>query len=411
MPKNPYPAPAVTLSKVEARRFMLAHQYLWPPRTLAGKEGILELLGRIGCIQFDPVDVVGWNPNLVLQSRVAGFSAKLLDEMLYTDRILWDGWDKMQAVYQAADWPYFARHRAHARGIYEQDSRPEKSAWPLVVEALAERGPLSSIDFDHQEKMAWYWGIPTRTVRAAMEGLYSSGYIGVHHRVGTRRFFERVEKLLPAELLAAPEPNPSDQAYHDWHALRRIGSMGLTYPVTGESWYGIVGMKTTERQAALLRLYERKLILPVAIDDVPERTFFMRAVDLPTLRMVQTQAAPTPRAALIAPLDNLIWQRDAVRWIFDFDYVWEVYKPAALRKYAHYALPVLYGDRFVARCEPIFERKTRTLILRGWWWEEDVQPDEPMQAALQSAVRDFQAYLGAEQIRFENGTLAAVGTA
>ena len=49
--------------------------------------------------------------------------------------------------------------------------------------------------------------------------------------------------------------------------------------------------------------------------------------------------------AFIGPLDNLIWDRDLIRWLFEFDYTWEVYKPAAQRQYGHYVLPVLYGDR------------------------------------------------------------------
>ena len=77
----------------------------------------------------------------------------------------------------------------------------------------------------------------------------------------------------------------------------------------------------------------------------------------------------TPSAAFIGPLDNLIWDRDLIRWLFDFDYTWEVYKPAAQRKYGHYVLPVLYGDRFVARVEPIFDRKARVLTIVNWWWE------------------------------------------
>ena len=89
-----------------------------------------------------------------------------------------------------------------------------------------------------------------------------------------------------------------------------------------------------------------------------------------------------PAAAFIGPLDNLIWDRDLIRWLFDFDYTWEVYKPAAQRKYGHYVLPVLYGDRFIARVEPIFDRKARVLTIVNWWWEAGVEPDDAMVAAL-----------------------------
>ena len=72
---------------------------------------------------------------------------------------------------------------------------------------------------------------------------------------------------------------------------------------------------------------------------------------------------PEPHAAIIGALDNLTWDRDLLRWVFDFDYVWEVYKPAAKRRYGFYVLPVLYGDRLVARFDPAFDRKTRVLTI------------------------------------------------
>jgi uncharacterized protein YcaQ len=114
---------------------------------------------------------------------------------------------------------------------------------------------------------------------------------------------------------------------------------------------------------------------------------------------VQEQDSPQPQAAFIAPLDNLIWNRILIGFIFDFDYTWEVYTPAAKRKYAHYVLPVLYGDRFVARFEPAFDKKTREFTIANWWWEEDVRPDDAMCAALADCLGEFVRYLDAKQVR------------
>jgi hypothetical protein len=88
-----------------------------------------------------------------------------------------------------------------------------------------------------------------------------------------------------------------------------------------------------------------------------------------------------------------------IGFIFDFDYTWEVYTPAAKRKYAHYVLPVLYGDRFVARFEPAFDKKTREFTIANWWWEEGFQPDDAMCAALADCLGEFARYLDAGQVR------------
>ena len=139
-------------------------------------------------------------------------------------------------------------------------------------------------------------------------------------------------------------------------------------------------------------------MVSVAVEGLSSRTFFMRSADLATLNLVRNEAPPKTGAAIIGALDNLTWDRDMLRWIFDFDYVWEVYKPAAKRKYGYYVLPVIYGDRFVARFDPAWDRKKWQLTITNWWWEAGVEPDEEMAEALVACFREFMNYLGAQQI-------------
>jgi hypothetical protein len=103
-------------------------------------------------------------------------------------------------------------------------------------------------------------------------------------------------------------------------------------------------------------------------------------------------------ATFIAPLDNLTWDRELLRQVFNFDYCWEIYKPKEKRDYGYYVLPVLYGDRFIARVEPVFDKKVRVLTLAGWWWEKGVRPNAAMRDALRTCVAEFAAYLGADRV-------------
>ena len=113
------------------------------------------------------------------------------------------------------------------------------------------------------------------------------------------------------------------------------------------------------------------------------------------------KATPASRGLpLIAPLDNLMWDLKLVEMLFDFRYAWEVYKPADKRDYGYYVLPVLYGDRFVARTDLDFDRANRVLTVKNWWWEREVnKSDEIMLAALSDCLTDFAAYLEAKDIR------------
>ena len=406
MPKPDLPVATLCLSRADARRFMLAHHRLWPPRQLIGKAGILEYIRHAGCIQYDPVNLVGQNPELVLQARVAGYTPALLADLLYTERRLLDGFDKVASIYATEDWPYFARRRMRERQQHGDPANPPMAIAEAVKDALRARGPLCSADLEHNDTIDWWWGVRTRLGRAALEIIFGMGEVGVHHRIGTRRYFDLIERLLPADLCSAPDPHPDEAAYQDWHVLRRVGGQGIANPATSHCWAGIVGVQTETRRAVLSRLAERGEVIPVAVAEVARQPFFIRAADRPLLDDIANQAAIAPAAAFIGPLDNLIWDRDLIRWLFDFDYTWEVYKPAAQRKYGHYVLPVLYGDRFVARVEPIYDRKTRVLTLVNWWWEADVRPDDALIAALATCVAEFARYLGADAVRL-GGAAAA----
>lgn len=393
MPKFPLPI-SITLDAKTARRFLLAHHGLMPPRAMAGKTGILEYIARVGCIQYDTINVVGRNADLVLQSRVKNYSPEILDSLLYQERLLIDGWDKLASLYLTSDWPYFARQRQAMVAAHRRRNAKTAEIEDHVIERITSEGPLSSLAFDHDEsgEVAWFWG-PTKLARAALETLFATGELGIHHKIGTRRIFERIENLLPESLIKSPDPNKTLQDYHDWHVHRRVGSMGLATLRSAEYWLGIRGMKSPERLATIIRLTEQGALIPVAVEGTHDQPLFIRSKDLQTLRNLPRRAKD--RAAFIAPLDNLIWNRKFIASLFGFDYIWEVYKPPAKRRYGYYTLPVLYGDCFIARVDSKLDRKTNTWNILGWWWETGVEIDSLVYSAIQECIQAFIAYLGA----------------
>jgi len=400
MPRTWLPAPSMILEPMHARRFLLSHQRLLPPRRLAGKAGILELFEHLGCIQYDPIDIVGRNPDLVLQSRMARYRPSLLDRLMHAEHKVYVGWDKMSALVLRDTWPSFARHRALMGKQHGDPETPEMKVAPLILDEIRRRGPLSSRDIDHAGKVDWWWGRPTRVVHASLEILCSMGVVLPHHRERSVRYFDLAERVFPAEILGAPDPHPDDMSYEDWHVLRRVGSLGLA-PANGapEYWWGIMGVKGGEARAKVLaRLAERGDVVPVAVDGVAKRTFFIRASDVPTVEATAAPDARPPEAAFLAPLDNVTWDRELLRQVFDFDYCWEIYKPKEKRSYGYYVLPVLYGERFIARVEPTFDKKAHILSIGGWWWEPGVRQDAGTASALRDALSAFAAYLGADDV-------------
>ena len=76
----------LTVTKGEARRFILSRQGLLGKHRFSGKRGAYLYVRQAGCIQYDPVDVCGKNAELTLQSRVKGFSKKMLADLLVKEQ-------------------------------------------------------------------------------------------------------------------------------------------------------------------------------------------------------------------------------------------------------------------------------------------------------------------------------------
>ena len=107
---------------------------------------------------------------------------------------------------------------------------------------------------------------------------------------------------------------------------------------------------------------------------------------------------------LLSPFDPVLWDRDRVRTLFGFDQVLEIFKPAPQRTYGYYCLPVLAGERLVARVDLKADHKDGTLHVLSRRCEGD-DPDRPASAAdgeaIRTAVRRYADALALEPTPFE----------
>jgi uncharacterized protein YcaQ len=154
-------------------------------------------------------------------------------------------------------------------------------------------------------------------------------------------------------------------------------------------------------------LYEENVITRVNLEGSKE-DWIVLSSDLPLLEAIASGGVPsewTPlgpstldEVTFLAPLE-IASARGRSKLLFDFDYIWEVYKPLELRRWGYYTLPVLYGDDLVARLDPKLDRKTGTLIVNGFWLEDDTPADDPAFAdALGKGLARFAAFVGARQV-------------
>jgi len=99
-------------------------------------------------------------------------------------------------------------------------------------------------------------------------------------------------------------------------------------------------------------------------------------------------------AVLLAPFDNLLWDRDYLERVFGFRHVIEVYKRPHERIYGYYVLPLLWRDRFVGRADLKSDRKEGVLRLQAFHREPGVRASTALETALQKALDRLARSLG-----------------
>ena len=382
----------IAISKDAARNYLLRYHHLTDGTALA-HDDIEGFVRKVGCVQFDPIDVVGFNSDLVLQSRVAGYRRGDVEDHLYGRRRLFDGWDKNMSICSVEDWPHFARTRRYAAERLGRVARGVE----IATAYLRENEYASSADFDSDvmnEKVEWYWG-SHRMAKAALEYMSQAGLVVVHHRSRSRRFFCLAENFIPPEIFDAPDPNETCEGFYRWLVLRRIDAIGLLWNRGGDAWLGTIDFKSAHRDAAFASLLADGTIVEAAVEGV-KHPVYLSAKNLPLLEAAQGEA-PVPRSnvRILAALDNLTWERKLLRELWNFDYKWEVYVPASKRKYGYYTLPVLAGDRFVGRIEMRTEGKSsekRALRVVSFWREADAKRSDYSIADVRKCLARFAKY-------------------
>jgi uncharacterized protein YcaQ len=112
--------------------------------------------------------------------------------------------------------------------------------------------------------------------------------------------------------------------------------------------------------------------------------------------------------AFLAPLDPLVWDREFLRSLFDFDYLWEVYIPVRRRQWGYYVLPILWGDRLVGRIEPRVDRESDAIRVVGIWWEPGFDPlTAAFIPALADALEAHRAFAGVARVLLPRTASAA----
>jgi uncharacterized protein YcaQ len=400
--------PILQVDRATARRFLARRHQLFPPRRLPGEaESVMRVVDRLGSLQFDPLDVTGRNHDLVLAARIEGYERAWTDALLYEQRRLFEAYNKGLSLLPTNELPWY--RVSWDRSRVEHDTAAFREHGPLVeelLERIRNHGPLSAGDIEPRAAIDWYWR-PTNQVRAILEALAEAGVLGLARRDGNRRVYDLVERLLPAELLAERRPERDQRRHKLLSRYRAHGMLGRSG--SPELWLGTAVAPTSgartragnsgpARAELLAEIVEAGDLLPVEVDGVRGHRYIV-AGEVGLLDAGVGDDGP-PGVAFLAPLDPFAWDREFLRSLYGVDYVWEVYVPAAKRRWGYYVLPILFGDRLVGRIEPRVDRRLGLLRVLDLWWEDRFDPiaADGFVDAFVEAIQAHARFLHADQI-------------
>jgi len=345
--------PPLRVTAAHARRFHRRAVLLDAPAP-----DVAAALAHHAYVQIDPINVCGRMHDLILRNRVAGYREGDLMRHLHGDgdalhrerRVAFEHflpYPGVLAAFPCDAWPWLRRamreRAARSDSWSGKLTREEAKLGDDLLREIARRGPLSSEDFDDARTVTPGWGTAS-LVKHTMQKLFFHGRLLIARRgAGQRRVYDLPERVLPAAVCAAPEPDAADALR--WEALLRLRQRRL------------VALKRAE----LPRVED--LVQAVEVDGAT--TLHCLRDDLALFDATAEEPAERAAPLLLAPLDPLVYDRKVTSSLWGFDYIWEVYTPPAKRTRGYYALPVLSGDAIVGHVDPKADRDAGKLAVVG----------------------------------------------
>jgi uncharacterized protein len=393
-------------SKATARRFVLGRQGLWPGRRWEGRRGLTPALRYVGSVQFDPLNVVGRSHDLALWGRIVGYQTEHLEDALYKTRTAFETAGNVQ-ILPIAELPYLrvVMHRKIAEGRWGRFARAKAGLLRRVMSEIEQRGPLGPSDFEgHVERRIQNYRARKES-GLALYYLWLKGDIMIAFRRHGEKIFDLTDRVLRGPLTEVPIPEAEDHLI-----LETLRHLGLATPSEWlrYAWPRIGRITLRKEWPNLIRRWRDQDIFREIEVDGWKGQFCISAdafPELETLRSLEVPPSWRPRATtseeevvFLAPLEVVSSSGRAAR-LFDFEYIWEVYKPASTRRWGYYTMPILYGDRLSARIEMRYEGTVRTLRILGFWPEEaSPRRDPAFASALGRALRRLAEFNGAANI-------------
>lgn len=398
----------LTIDIGTARRFILGKQGLWPGRRWRGVEGTAQAMHAIDYLQLDPLQIIARSHDITLHSRVLDYTPGLWEEVTYQQRQFfdWGGWLAARPMDELPYWRVVMRREREHDARLRSTARDHAAAIEEMRTILRERGTVTNRDFAMATRTRTQSYRGRKDSALALYYLWRTGEVMTHHRANFERVYALTETVAPAQFIGESNEDATDR----FLIKKEVSFAGLARlnRASDAFFRGAPFDKAKQLREALLAdgdLIEVQVAGWKAIHyALSSDAALLHELNAGRVPQVWTPLATTTTAEVVflAPLDQ-VSARGRAKLLFDFDYVWEVYKPAHQRKFGYYTLPILWGDQLVARFDSKLDRTQRasanTFVILGLWLEkQELGTDKLFAAALARGFARFVTFLGARTV-------------
>jgi uncharacterized protein YcaQ len=395
----------LTINIETARRFILGKQGLWPGRRWRGTAGTEAAMRAMEYLQLDPLHILARSQDITLHSRVLDYAPGMWEDLAYQQRQFfdWGGWLAVRPMDELPHWRVVMRRERDGNSRIRNMAVEHTEAIEEMRAILRERGTVSNRDFAMASRKRTQSYRGRKDSALALYYLWRTGEVMTHHRKNFERVYALADTVAPAHLL-----RESDEAEADCFLIKKdVSFSGLSRPSrVAESFRGY-GESDRATKKLLGAMVADGDLIKVQVEGW-KAVHYALGSDAEVLRELSAGRVPkdwtpietttTDEVVFLAPLEH-VSARGRAKEVFGFDYIWEVYKPEHQRRFGYYTLPVLWGDRLVARFDSKLDRTTNTFVILGLWLEEEaLGADEAFAQALACGFARFVRFLGANKL-------------
>lgn len=358
---------SVSIDLRDARRIAVAGALLANTQfSMSGIRNASEIVEGLGYVQIDTISVVERAHHHTMWTRFPKYQPAMLDDMLTEKRSVFEYWGHAASYLPMRDYRFYlprmkSFHDPHSKWEKQRLEKYGKYLKP-VLERVRDEGPLASKDFappKGYKKGDWWDWKPTKS---ALELLFWQGELMITERRKFQRVYDLTERVLPEWVNTKM---PDEEELGRFLVNRCLNSYGLATEKEIADHLHAANRKVVS--SSLAKMLEEREIVKLTVKGLERQEYYAFQDGLMTKKFRKRQF---PSVHILSPFDNFIIQRERVKRLFGYDYVIECYVPAAKRKYGYFVLPILAGDKLIARMDAKAERKRRTLIVKNLVFED-----------------------------------------